>query len=434
MRQLLLLGLTFAAAMDPAAGQVAPDRTVVATNVPAGPPATRLLAIDSLGAIANYGSFPSDAAAPRAVAIDPYDRHIVLAVALGGMSRLLRLVPDGSSFTQEIVLGDVAGVCVQVEVVDDHIFAVVEGAAGGVYRLPRHGGQPVQTVFRPNAAALMPFGFGTVGILAWSGTTAPSATDPGLEFLDFDTGQLQWGPFSWPGFQPLQVTGLIDLPTGASRQLLAFADGTFAVHLAGAGNPTPLPVSPPVPMGGARAFKVDSGGAVGIGLGGISHPWLYSIDAFTGMRTILSGPLPGDPVDFALPLAPFPQLLAFGSDCGGAPPPSLVLGAGGPPQIGNSSFDVLLGSAAPGQLVVFFAGLTDMLPGLLPFPLAGGCLLRVRPDFGELYLANIGGGARQPLPIPNQASLAGQVILAQWLTVQGPQFGATRAVAIALGP
>src|SRR5262245_16160567 len=80
-----------------APAQVAPATTVVLTDTGFGPQ-SQLVAVTGTGAMAPFGRFPSDALPPLAVALDPIDRELLVAVDLGGgTSRLLRLRPNGST-------------------------------------------------------------------------------------------------------------------------------------------------------------------------------------------------------------------------------------------------------------------------------------------------------------------------------------------------
>lgn len=412
--------------------QVEPATTVVLVRT-AGAAQSQLLGIDGGGAVAAFGRFPSDALPPLAVEVDPLDRQVLLAVDLGGgWSRLVRLLPGpGRSFAGELPLADLPGRCGQLAVLGDELLAVVEGGSGGIFRLPRRGGASVLAVAQSEASALLTFGQGPVVMLAWSGQSGPPATMPGLVHVDLATGVPVYGSFPFQNLPGRAVTGLIDLPTGLSRQLLACADGTFWLHTGGLGDPTPVPMNPQPPPGGAVAFKQDGYGFAGLGLGGAAYPFVYRAD-WGGALAVLAGPLPGDPVDLAPPLPADPQVLHYGSGCG-APALTLITGVRGPPQVGNLSFDLRAGSAAPLQLVVFAAGFSDVLGGALPVPLPGGCLLEVAPDTVLLSFANAGGLAVQGIPIPADPTLAGLLLFAQWLQLQGTAFATSPAAAVQIG-
>src|SRR5262245_45034190 len=397
-----------------AVAQVPPATTVVLTDAGFGQ-RSLLVAVSSTGAMTNFGRFPSDALPPLAVALDPIDREILVAVDLGGgTSRLLRLRPNGSTgFAGEIVLADLPGRCEQLSVAGEWLLAVVGGgsASGGVYRLPRRGGAARRTVALPQACALLAFGSSDVAIVLWSGAT-PVPSAPGLVHVDTATGQVLFGPFAFQNRIGARPTGLIDLPTALSRQLIAFADGTFALFVGGLGDPTAVPMNPQPPPGGAVAFMPDGNSAfAGIAVGGAALPALYRADS-SGNASLIAFPLPGAPVDLAPPLPAFPQVVPFGDACG----PQLlqlVLGVSGPPQVGNTSFDVRVGNALPLQLAFFVAGADDVLGGALPVTVLG-CPLHVSPDAIDFVVTNAGGLGIKTLPIPNVPALANAMLFAQW--------------------
>lgn len=421
----------FAVVMTAATAQVPTAATVVLTRT-TGAFQSQVLAVDAAGAVQGFGRFPSDALPPLAVEVDPIDRQVVVAVDLGGgSSRVLRLLPGAAgSFLGEVALADLPGPCAQLTMVGDSLLAVVGGNSGGVYRLPRRGGPATLVFARPQASALLAFGQSDIVLLAWSGTAGPAPSAPGLVHVDLATGQPLFGPFPFANFAGRQITGLIDLPTALSRQLVAFADGTFALHVAGLGDPTPVPMLPPPPPGAAVAFEQDGFGFSGLGLGGAVAPYLYRADS-AGTVTVLAGPLLGDPVDLSIPLSPFPQVLTFGAACG-APQLQLVNGAQGPPQVGNLSFDVRVLGAVPQQPVFLLWGFDDVLGGALPLPVLG-CTLHVSPEQIDLVIANAGGLGSRHLPIPNVPSLAGAIAFAQWALPVGGGVAASAAMALHVG-
>ena len=427
----IVLGVSWWALLAAAVGQVPTDTTVVLTETVGGP-RSLLVAVSSAGAMTTFGRFPSDALPPLAVALDPIDRQVVVAVDLGGgTSRLLRLLPGaGTAFAGEVVLADVPGRCEQLSVAGEWLLAVVGGGSGGVYRLPRRGGSALRTVTLPQACALLAFGSSDVAIVLWSGAT-PTPSAPGLVHVDTATGQVLFGPFAFQNRIGARPTGLIDLPTALSRQLIAFADGTYWLHVGGLGDPTAVPMNPQPPPGGAVAFFPDGSSAfAGIAVGGAALPALYRADS-SGNASLIAFPLPGAPVDFAPPLPAFPQVLPFGDACG-PQPLQLVLGVMGPPQVGNTSFDVRVGNALPLQLAFFVAGADDVLGGALPLPVLG-CPLHVSPDSIDFVVTNAGGLGIKTLPIPNVAALASAMLFAQWAQFTPGGLSASSAMAIQVG-
>jgi len=415
-----------------ATAQTSFDRTIVATRLSGPGPVTQLLAITAQGAVTPFGRFTSDTLPPLAVEIDPIDGHLLLAVDLGGgTSRIVRLIPGGSQISSELVLGQVAGPVTQLAVVGDEIFATVGGTGGGLFRMPRRGGAATLVMAQGNLEAMFVFGQQPSGILAWSGSSATAQS--GLAYADFLTGQPYYGPFGF-GAVASAVTGVTDVPTGLPRQLLSFADGTIATFAGFLGPPAPILLVPQPPVGGAVAMKSPGPSFSATGLGGAAFPFLYDIDPNAGTTTNVAGPLPGDPVDFAMPLANSAQVLPFGAPCGA---PSLTIGSsGGLPQPGNSQFRIDLAAGVPLQAALCVAGLSDVFAqgGVpLPFVLPGGCVLHVEPLAVLFHVVSGGGAASQGLAIPNQAALLGTFVFVQWLQAPGASFLGSAALAVQVG-
>ncbi|HLQ37673.1 MAG TPA: hypothetical protein VK348_07720 [Planctomycetota bacterium] len=414
-----------------AAAQLPIGTTVVACRFRAGPFTTQLLAIDAAGNVQPFGRFAADTLPPLAVEIDAIDRQLLVALDLGGSSLIERLVVNGNTITAQLPVAVLPGPCTQLAANGDSVLATVGGQSGGLYRLQRRGGAPQLLLAQPEASAVLTFGGGgdTV-IVAWSG--APAASDPGIGYFDTGSGTFVFGPFPFVGFAPQIITGFIDLPTALSRQLLAFTDGTFALHTASLGNPVPFAVNPQPPAGGAVAFKSWDFAIDGLGLGGQSFPFLYSVGAFSGSLTTIAGPLPGDPVDFAPAVTDRAQLLPFGQACG-APARTISSGASGLPSIGNLQFRIELANATALQPALFVASFDDLLGGALPFTLPGGCRLQVAADAVSFHPTSATGVAVQPLPIPGLPALAGTIVFAQWLQVQAGGFVTSPAAALRIG-
>lgn len=422
-----LLAGSFAAS---ARAQIPTERTLVLTQT-SGAVRAQVLAVSPAGVVATFGRFPSDTLTPLAIALDPVDRQPLVAVELSsGSSRVLRLVPGpGFTFASELPLADLPGPCAQLEVIGDTIVAVVGGASGGIFRLPRRGGAATQTFALPFAAAAHVFASSSVAIVAWSGATTPPSA-PGLVHVDTETGAIVLGPTSFTNRIGATPTGLFDLPTALSRQVVAFADGTYWLHTFGLGNPTQVTMSPQPPAGGAAALHQDQYGFSALAVGGAALPALYRADS-SGTVTILAQPLAGAPVDLAVPAAPSPAIVEFGVGCG-SPPLQLVNGVRGPPQIGNSAFEVrALGSVAF-QPTVFVFGFDDILGGSLPATVLG-CLLHVSPDLVDVAAANAGGLAIRALPIPANPTLAGVIAYGQWAQLRPSGTIMSSAFALQLG-
>src|SRR5262249_11372581 len=148
-------------------------------------------------------------------------------------------------------------------------------------------------------------GTGTSVLLCWSGTSGPPATAPGIVGVDIATGASWLGPIAFTNLAGRQITGLIDVAGRPGRENIAFADGAFAQHVDGLTSAPLVPMNPQPPAGGAAAFKPDGSSPLsGFAVGGAIIPFLYRVtwNGASGTAVVVAGPLPGDPVDFALPL------------------------------------------------------------------------------------------------------------------------------------
>lgn len=411
---------------------------LVATRLPAGNPATRLLLVDSsTGTFQTIQRFPSDNLPPLAVTFDGYDGEVVLAVADTNVSsRIVRLRLAGTSVLAERTIGQLPANCTHLEVLDDSVCAAAIGPAGGFYRLPRFGGMPVRILAEPEAAAMTGWGPSSTSLnLAWSSTAVP-ARGPGFGTYDLRAGAWSLGPWNEPSLGARTVTGIGDLPTALVRQAVSFADGGFELVVYGGPGPTPIATVPPIPNGGAAAMKPLSPGSFSMRcVGSAAFPWLYGLEVWGLMPNVamLAGPLPGDPVDLAIAPTNATSMLVFGRACG-TPPPHL--NSRGWPVIGNLQFAIDLSGGAPLQPTVFVAGLSDSTAAggaLLPYVLPSGCELRVAPDACLFQVSDASGNARQNLPIPNQPGLVGLRLFGQWLQSAAVPFAASEGTALVIG-
>lgn len=400
---------------------------VVATRTSVTP-ATLLLQVDlATGLYTARPRFASDHLPALAVAVDPTDGSVLMALDDAGRSRIVRLPANGG----EIGLGSIAGICREL-LVDRRggVIVLIGGAGGGVHRLPRHGGAAVllhSVPFASAAGTLSPLAWGAV--VASDGSAAP-ARDPGLGDFDFDNGQYSAGPFAFAGFTPLGIDGLIDLPTALPRQLLAHDDGSFSLYSSAlTGNPLPVGSTPTLPPGGAVAMHCSDRG-LGLVLGSSSSPYLRAFDPYTALSgamalSVVAGPLPGDPIDYALLPDGGAGVLTFASACGSAAELYIGPGNGGLPQPGNQAFALALYQGVPQQPAMLGLGFME-LPGV---PLPNGCAALVLPAVVLLQSTDANGDASQPLPLPNQPALLGLTLMAQWFQFDGAVPFATSGVA-----
>mgnify|MGYP002784868201 CR=1 FL=1 len=375
-------------------------------------PATLILSVDTTsGVVLPLAGFPSDSLPPLAITIDPYNGDPLLALGFGALSRLVRLQANGTGFL-EVHLADVPGVVTGLAVQQDRLLATVDGSSGGLYRLPRRGGSAQLVHAQPNATALHGYGpYGTVALLGWTGRPGSGAIDSGVVLVDCDTGQAVLGPHTFPNPAGLTLNGAFDLPTGVPRQLLSFADGTFALFAGLIGPPQPVPTAPAIPPGGAVAMhQVAAYSFAPLVLGGSAFPFLYEVDPWTGNVSLRSPALPGTPIDFAAGLERGAQSLEYRARCG---PVLLWHNVQGIPQPGNTLTIGLQG--LPNDHGVLVLGLSDFASSGAPLPLPGGCELDVTPDAVVVRLTDALGVASQPIAVPPGTGFLGVSLFAQWL-------------------
>ena len=421
-----------ALAVAAATAQVPTVPFVVLTRLP-GQPASALLEVDpATGVAAPLGAFPSDVLPPLAVAVDPFDGALFVAVDVGGgASRVVRLVRSGVGFAEALLLVVPARVT-QLEVVNEALLVAVDGSAGGLLRLPRRGGAGALARAQPNLTAIHGFGPDATALaLAWTGRPGSAAATSGTAVLDLATGALWFGPDSFANPTGRETTGVVDLPTAVPRQLLAFDDGTFGLF-AGLIAPVVSPVAtvPPVPPGGAVALRPAGPTSLQpLALGGAAFPFVYEIDAFSGAVTVRSAPLPGDPVDFAAGIDRAPHSRTFGAACG---PTAITPSWSGLPQLGTTL--VLTAQGPPASLLLLAAGLDDDAAGALPALLPGGCPLEVAPHVLLAFATGAAGSASFPLAIPGSPLLADTVVFAQWAQLGAAGLSTSAAAAHFLAP
>src|SRR5262249_18534624 len=147
---------------------------------------------------------------------------------------------------------------------------------GGVYRVPRNGGPATLLTALPRATALFKRHdtISPVFFIAQSGSAGPPVIDPVFVVYDVTMGVL--ASYTWTGYRPSTITGIIDLPTPSIQQHISHADGTMGWSLNFA-TPTPQVLVPPLPSGGTTAAHSDTTYAQFYLLGNASHPFLKEI-------------------------------------------------------------------------------------------------------------------------------------------------------------
>jgi hypothetical protein len=160
-----------------------------------------------------------------------------------------------------------------------------------------------------------------------------------------------------------------------------------------------------------------------LALGGAAFPYLYEVDFWSGIVTLRSPALPGDPVAFCNGGDRSARMYTFAEGCGlalfqlthqGLPSPGVTL-----------LFDAISLGSSPMRLLCL--GLRDG-PGL-PLSLPGGCALHVSPD-APLLVPRSGSVALQ---IPPQAAYLGVNLFAQWLEPTTQGIATSNAVAFHIG-
>jgi hypothetical protein len=415
------------------AAQVAPGNAVVAVRL-TGNPATRLLAADlASGAFTTLPGFPADAMPPLAIEFDRIDNELLLALDAGnGISRVFRYTMQNGIPVQERVLGDVPGHVTELTLGGEQVLAAVDGAQGGIYRLPRTGGTAALSRALPDLTVLQTGApNATLALVVWS---AGQPGNPGAGILDLTSGGFFFGATSFVNYAHPDITGAMELPFPQPRVVLSHADGAVTVHqmtYGGGAQPTALPIQPTPPPGSAAAMKPGGAPWRPVVLGSSAFPMLWTFDPMAALPTLsmLAGPLPGDPVDFAIAPSADAQLRTFGTACG---PNAMAMQATGGPILGTT-FQIALSGGAPNALALFVLGLSDQLGGLLPFQLPSGCLLRVSPDSVLLHTTDAAGRATRSLAVPGQPWLVGLVAFAQWLQAPALPFATSDALAIRFG-
>lgn len=380
-------------------------------------PSSALFDVDlTTGANVPLPGFPSDAFAPLALAIDPATREPTLALAATNGSRLVRVHLQGQQVLGETVLATMPGTVVGMlyPSVGDLFVAVDDVAFGGVHRVARSGGAPVLVYSAAGVSAIsepviLPGKY-------WTARDLSPAAPELAAFLDSTPGApatgilLTWLPNA-------RITGVHEFMAGTRWQMVA--DTLGRVHkmtVPALSTWSQLPLQPPIPAGGTRRLKGRSNGSVYV-LGGSADPTLKSFPQTTAAVqipvTVVAGPFPGDPVDFALVASDVARTVRFGAPC--ANPPGATAGAVATPELGSAVFAVTAQNALPSTYALFVAGWSERAFGGVSLPIPfGTCELLVSADTIAVQFSSPAGTATQPLPIPATTSLAGAIVYIQW--------------------
>lgn len=436
VRWLLLLAVVTPVA-TPAVAQLPAGRVVVVSRQ-ATMPASALFGVDLVrGTVAPLGAFPSDRLPPLAVAVDDLDREVLLAVDAGGVSRLLRLGVAAGVISGERHIADVPGIVTQIVVeVGGDVVLAVDGAQGGLTRVPRYGGSPQRVLTAPHATAISDSGsLATWMVLAQAGADGPPPRDAQVASLTLPAATFSLGPTPLAGYRPRAITGVVDLPTALVRHLLAHDDGTVSMFEYGIGT-TALALTPVLPPGATVAMKDGPDAFEPLVLGGAAHPYLKVFSFFGAPRQwrTLAGPIPGDPVDFDWAPAASAHVEILGTPCGATLPLQATY-LNGWPTLGNARFALAVAQASARQTAVLALGSSDQryLGLALPLSLPGGCPLAVAPEFVVTTLASAQGIAVVPLPVPADSRLSGLLLFGTWLQLHGASVATSAAFVLEVG-
>ena len=423
-------------AMAAPRSQVPAGHAVIATAFRATP-ATQLLVVDlATGTVTPLSRFTHDDLPPLALSVDPVNRDLLLAVDLGGATRILRLGIRGAAVTRVRVLAEVPGSANDIVVTyPGDLTASAGGLQGGLFQFPRNGGAGSPSFAAPRIAGISILSI--YGTEVWIAESGNGATPAQLRSFDARSG-FTAGPFPLPAIQPSTLTGIAELLTSIPTHVLSTTNGEVWRSILQQ-NVVRLPITPALPAGATRAVRTAMGNT-GFVLGGVASPFLRSFDAYnTAPQTwkVIAGPLPGDPVAFAIGEPASPLVIQFGERCSPSATVPALHTQGGFPRLGNARFG-LTTTGIPRIPVILALGASDQQFSRLPLPIAlpgGGCELLVSPDVTFAMTTDPMGRASQQLPIPSTPALSGRIVYAQWIhLIGGPLIAATDAMALHIYP
>ncbi len=409
--------------VDLGAQSISGDALVLSAS--AGVTGSQLTRVDlATGDLTTLPGFPGDMASPQAIAWDPISDDAIVALESQGItSQLLRVKFTGGQPMGSLLLAILPGSVRSLEVgFQGDIYAAVQGAQGGIYRIPRNGGPAESIRSLPGDLILQnPHQLS----VAWVMHGSPAQ----LEMIELSDGKTFQGPFEIPGLNAAEITGFGDLPTGGIRQVISDDQGRlylfeFLSEL------REITLSPPLAAGGSVAMRMHAHASPLI-LGGAADPELKAFDWWTGGLRRVAGPLAGDPVDFALLPEELPRIDRFGASCEEAG--SGVILWSSVPSLGNSTFRLATREAAANSPAWLLLGLSSQsyLGINLPFRLPGSpCSVLVSPDLFYPRQTDATGFAVATLSIPGDPSLAGLTFFAQWLQSVPVGVGVSEALAV----
>ncbi len=394
--------------------QADPGRVLVLARQPANPQSVLYEVTPATGAWTALPGFPSDGLVPLAMAVDPATREPVVALASGASSRLVRVHLRGQQVLGERVLatlpGEVVGLCVPAT---GDVYAAVDGGAAGIHRVARQccgatlfwSATGVSALSEP---VVLPGKFWCARDLGAGGPVLDA-------FLD-DVPASATGPMALPLLAGARLTGVHEYVQGGRHQL--FADTLGRVHVMDVMPSTlsQVVLQPAIVPGGAVRLKGAANGQVYV-LGGAADPtlkaFLQSSPQLVRPVTVVAGPFPGQPVDFAIVAPAVARCVRFGAPC--ASPAGGSIEAVRLPQVGQTAFALQLANGLPQSLSLCAVGWSERVYLGVPLPLPlGPCALLVAADAVVASISDAAGGATFALPVPANPALAGQILHAQW--------------------
>ena len=359
-----------------AAAQIIPGHAIVITEMNSTPKSV-LLDVDlTTGMVATFSRFGFDDNVPLGVSVDPVDRDLIVAIHWQNGTRILRLPVQGRVIGAPRVLADVGGKITDLELgFGDSIFFTIDGNSGGLFGVPRNGGTVRRVTAMPRARGIFNFGHGVYsGFILQAGAAGQPGTNPRISAVNYANGQVL-STTSLVNYGPIDVTDAVVLPNAVLNKLVTNADGT--VGEVALNRSTVLNLTPKLPAGATRRIRTFGGGFTPYVLGGKAHPRIKTFPAFAngGNRpwTMLTGNLPGDPVDFDIAMAPGAKIVGLGRACRTA---GLHIGTTQRPRIGNGAFNLQLHFGAGNALAVLALGLSDDRFGNLALPASLVCSCR----------------------------------------------------------
>ena len=414
--------------------QIAPGRAFVITEM-ANTPRSVVLEVDmATGKFVTLGRFGFDTLPPLGIAFDNVDRDLIVACRFQNGTRIIRLPLQGRVFGTPRVLADLTNPITDIEFgFRDSIFFTIGGANGGLFAIPRNGGAVRRVKAMPRARGIFNFGQGVYsGFVLQAGAPGMPVTDPHISALNYDNGKVL-EQLRLTNYRPLDVTDVAVLPNAVLNKLVSNADGTVGEVILN--KSSTIPLTPKLPAGATRRIRTFAGGLTAYVLGGKAHPRIKSFPGFGNGRsrpwTMLTGNLPGDPVDFDITPPTAARNVALGRACTGN---TMHIGSRQTPSIGNSAFNVDLHTGAKNTTAALALGLSDDRFGNLNLPtrLPGGCTLYASIDTVLFRQTDNLGFTSQPLPVPNNPALAGIIVFGQWAQAKGTGLDTSAALAMHL--